>query len=337
MQKSRKARGSPVSQPVRSRAGSSAGDLVDPQAIESIRRWPPQPGPAEHVDISVIIPCFRIAPTIASALCSIAGQRGLPPGTAIEVILVVDGLLEDKECIATLVETAPRPFPFAITCITLRQNLGAGLARCHAWHHCKGELVAMLDDDDIWHPDKLAIQLAVHRARPDRIASAHLYAQAQGAFAANTPAVADCLAQARPVTFRDLLLRPRFTPTTMMIRRALWPSGPEPYRLGEDILLNLMIASRQPILALPAVLAARSPAALPIHDDAHSLSRQRLPARLAQCRNYLLLAKRGVLAPWLVGLLIPFSLALALRRGFLDLADSIRRLASRARQADRKQ
>jgi len=311
-----------------SRANSAFGAWIDERDIRSIRRWPAPGKYPDQVDISVIVPCFHIAPSIASALSSIAEQRGLPAGLAIEVVLVVDGLPADAECITDLVDAQQRPLPFAIMLITLRQNLGAGLARCHGWHHCSGELVAMLDDDDIWHPDKLAIQLALHRARPDQIASGHLYAQAPGQLSTPALTAVDCIGQAGPVTFWDLLIRPRFTPTTLMIRRALWPSGPERFRLGEDILLNLMIAHWQPILALPVVLASRSPAAPPVHADVDSLSRQRIAARLAQCRNYQLLARRGLLTPWLVGPFILLSLALSLRRAFLDLWERLRRVLS---------
>ncbi|WP_254049933.1 glycosyltransferase family 2 protein [Novosphingobium sp. TH158] len=275
----------------------------------------------------MIIPCFRVTRTIAGALDSIETQR-LPSDVAIEVILVVDGLKADADAIAGLFDARATPYRFAATLAILRRNLGAGMARSHGWALCSGELVAMLDDDDVWYPDKLALQLALHRSYPEQIASGHQYGSRPPGLAGILPRIMHA-GRPQPVSLRQLLWRPRFIPTTVMIRRAAWPRGPERFRNGEDMLMNFMIAAHQPMLGLAIDLAGRSPHAPPAHADRDSLSRRRLRSRLSQMRNYVLLVWRGQLNPLVLPPLLVWSIALGLRRYLLDGAEFIGRILAR--------
>jgi hypothetical protein len=174
--------------------------------------------------------------------------------------------------------------------------------------------VAFLDDDDIWHPDKLKVQIALQDRHPRQIATAHLYdVNGPQAFAPLA-----CPAGERVVRFAQLLLRSKPATPSLMLRRELWPSGPEPFRLAEDTLMVMTIAAEQPILMLETVLAARSATAPPLLDDPDGLTRRRIAARVAQWRNYLILTRRGKLQPMALPLLLAASLALLARRLILD-------------------
>lgn len=62
----------------------------------------------------------------------------------------------------------PHPYIDKLTClheniklIRAKENRGAGYARNHLLQNVSGELVAFLDDDDYWYPDKISKQLSL--------------------------------------------------------------------------------------------------------------------------------------------------------------------------------
>ena len=101
--------------------------------------------------VSVIVPAFDAAATLAETLASAAAQSC----REIEIVIVDDGSRDDT---AGLAEAFCARDPRARL---LRQaNRGASAARNAGIAAARGEFVAPLDADDIWHPDKLARQLS---------------------------------------------------------------------------------------------------------------------------------------------------------------------------------
>src|SRR5436305_2891507 len=98
--------------------------------------------------ISVVIPAYNSAETIAEALRSVLAQKFREH----EIIVVNDGS-PDKDKF----ERAIRPLLEDIIYIRQR-NSGAGAARNLGIEHARGEIIAFLDADDIWLPDHLAAQ-----------------------------------------------------------------------------------------------------------------------------------------------------------------------------------
>lgn len=260
-----------------------------------------------EIVISVLIPCWHAEKTIHGALESVESQRGLPARIGVEVVLVVDGRPEDHTTIRTLLAETSLGRRWPITLLWLPQRQGVGAARAAGYLHCRGQYLALLDDDDIWHPDKLATQWHWHQHHPSCIASCHGYQ--------------------RPVLEQDITLWhwliggcTAATPT-VMINRSRWPYSPEPFCFGEDWLMLAMIAHLQPIHALPAQLAWRSPLAPPLSSDRHGLSRQHWRLRSAMVRNLLLLTQRGVL-PWVwLPILLLWQLLLMIRRLVLSISE----------------
>ena len=106
-------------------------------------RWQPR--------ISVIIPVYNGAPYLCAAIDSVLMQT-YPPS---ELIVVDDGSTDDG---AALV--AALPAPVATRLILVRQtNQGPAAARNHGLQLATGELVAFLDADDLWLPEKLQQQV----------------------------------------------------------------------------------------------------------------------------------------------------------------------------------
>ena len=277
--------------------------------LEEATRWPGLTG-ATAVEISVLIPCWHAERTIGGALDSIETQQGLPEPVVVEVVVVVDGRQEDRQAVCRWIESNGSGRRWAITLVYLRQNCGAGAARKAGYRHCSGAFLAFLDDDDVWHPRKLTLQWSWHQANPGRIASGHGY---------NT------IPKGHEVSFRRLLIGGSELATpTLMIRRALWPYEPEPYRFGEDWLMLAIIAALQPIHVLPENLAWRSPKALPWKDDIYSLSRQRLKLRAGKIKSVVMLCQRDILSPIWIPALLGWNLLLTIRRLLLDLESCAR-------------
>lgn len=96
--------------------------------------------------ISVVIPLYNAASYIAETLDSVFAQTY----PNIEVIVVNDGSTDDSEL-------ALAPYRERIVYIW-QENAGVSVARNTAIRHAGGELIAFLDADDMWTPDKLDVQ-----------------------------------------------------------------------------------------------------------------------------------------------------------------------------------
>jgi glycosyltransferase involved in cell wall biosynthesis len=95
--------------------------------------------------ISVIIPAYNAATTIAECLESVARQTI----AAFEVILVDDGSIDDTQTIAAGFEGQVN-----LRLVT-QVNLGLGKARNAGMAVATGDAYAFLDADDVWLPNKL--------------------------------------------------------------------------------------------------------------------------------------------------------------------------------------
>jgi glycosyltransferase involved in cell wall biosynthesis len=109
--------------------------------------------------VSVIIPTFNRAHKIARAVASVLYQTF----TDYEIFVVDDGS-ED-----TTPEVLSQ-FGSHIARITHSRNLGVSAARNTGIRRSRSPLIAFLDSDDYWLPDKLAAQVSFLRANPEALA-----------------------------------------------------------------------------------------------------------------------------------------------------------------------
>ena len=100
--------------------------------------------------VSVVIPAYNVSTYIAEALDSVFIQdfKGY------EVIVVNDGSTDTPQ-----LEQVLEPFRNRIRYI-YQDNRGISAARNAALRVARGELIALLDADDVWHEGKLTDQLA---------------------------------------------------------------------------------------------------------------------------------------------------------------------------------
>jgi glycosyltransferase involved in cell wall biosynthesis len=103
--------------------------------------------------VSVVIPAYNAARTIATTVASVLAQTHRP----LEVIVVDDGSTDATASVANGIGEPVR-------CVTVA-NAGAAAARNRGIDGSRGELVAFLDADDLWLAEKLARQVSVLRAR----------------------------------------------------------------------------------------------------------------------------------------------------------------------------
>jgi glycosyltransferase involved in cell wall biosynthesis len=107
--------------------------------------------------VSVIVPTYNVTAFIAEALDSLRAQTF----RNFETILVNDG------CPDTLnLERALEPYSDEIVYIK-KENGGLASARNTGIHAARAPLVALLDSDDAWEPDYLAVQTGLLDSRPD--------------------------------------------------------------------------------------------------------------------------------------------------------------------------
>ena len=103
--------------------------------------------------VSVIIPCFNAAATLPQTIESVR-QQTYPE---IEIIAVDDG---SRDRTLALLHQYESPAMRVIS----QPNAGAAAARNAAIAIARGQILAFLDADDSWHPDKIARQVEMFRS-----------------------------------------------------------------------------------------------------------------------------------------------------------------------------
>jgi glycosyltransferase involved in cell wall biosynthesis len=104
--------------------------------------------------ISVIVPVFNAAAYLAEALQSVLAQTR----PADEIIVVDDGSTDDSAAAARRFDSHLR--------YERQPHAGAGAARNRGVAVAQSSLLAFLDADDLWMPDKLALQTEALSAMP---------------------------------------------------------------------------------------------------------------------------------------------------------------------------
>jgi len=195
--------------------------------------------------VSVLIPTFNRAPWVGEAIASVLAQ--LYPH--VELIVVDDG---SHDATPEIVQG----FGPALTYIR-QAHAGVSAARNRGVAASHGELVAFLDSDDLWLPGKLAAQVALFQQRP----------QAQACYTDEIWIRHGVRVNPRLIhrkhsgwLFERSLPRCIISPSSMMLRRALWN------RLGgfdeslpacEDYDLWLRLTLATPVWLLPERLIVK--------------------------------------------------------------------------------
>ncbi|MEZ0148364.1 MAG: glycosyltransferase family 2 protein [Candidatus Reddybacter sp.] len=211
--------------------------------------------------ISAVVPTYNNAKYIEDAINSILAQTH----PVDEIIIIDDGSSDDTEA---LIDTIAKKTNGII--YIKQHNQGPSSARNRGIAAAGGDWLAFLDADDLWTPEKIALQIEALKKEPQLklIAADMNEIDQQG-----TPILESVLAKHQLLDkFQGLggkavpnalaaLLTKNFIPTgTVLIERAsLEAAGGfnTNIRFGEDLELWAKIAADHPISCLPQVMMCR--------------------------------------------------------------------------------
>jgi glycosyltransferase involved in cell wall biosynthesis len=175
------------------------------------------------VDVSVVMPAYRADATIGRAIASVFSQHGV----MVELVLCADDELDYW----TLVPEELRSGSSVTLCRTPNPKSGPSLARNIALRNARADIIACLDADDVFAPQRLArlLPLVEH------------HGLATGPTLEVKPG--SCARVARPRHANDRLsvediceLRMPFAP---VFHRAICPQGWPQIAFAEDVILNV--------------------------------------------------------------------------------------------------
>jgi glycosyltransferase involved in cell wall biosynthesis len=168
------------------------------------------------MNVTVVIPALNAARFVRDAVDSVLAQRGLRSGMSLEIIVVDNGSTDGT---ADVVRDA---YGALVRIVDETAAQGIGPARNAGIAVASGDAIALLDADDTWTPDKLALQLGALEARPS-ISMVFCH----GTEFADPPGSAPVREQPVPFVIGSALLARR---------EALAAAGPfPPFRSGEFI------------------------------------------------------------------------------------------------------
>ncbi|NCV44683.1 MAG: glycosyltransferase family 2 protein [Actinobacteria bacterium] len=197
--------------------------------------------------VAVVIPTFNSSVTIERALESVVGQTCLPT----EVIVIDNASADDT---VARVRTFASKYPRITWVIEVSPtNIGPGAARNRGWNLAKSDLIAFLDSDDSWHPEKLRLQGEIVRMFPESVLFGHRYLILRP----DEVAPRDVDERSTKVIDRfelhHFLIRNRLSTPTVMVRREITQRFPIDfwYGYGESGLsANMAQMHRGEILAM---------------------------------------------------------------------------------------
>ena len=114
--------------------------------VESLKK-----SAGSEVTVAVVIPAYNAEGTLAETISSVRNQTH----RALDIVVVDDGSKDDTLAIAhEIAKIDPR------VRVLKQRNSGVAAARNAGWRSTSADLVAFLDADDLWSPDKIERQLA---------------------------------------------------------------------------------------------------------------------------------------------------------------------------------
>jgi glycosyltransferase involved in cell wall biosynthesis len=198
--------------------------------------------------ISVVIPTYNCAALLPNAIRSAYAQTLAPA----EVVVVDDGCTDNT---ADVVESLAPSLPDNFTYIR-QANGGEAAARNRGVSVARGTLVAFLDQDDVWLPDKLERQAPLFQTVTAPALTFTAYTRVSGA----TRELVSVRGwqSSREYVLRQLMQGCCITPSTVIVRKDVLDAvGPfnESFWLGNDWDMWIRIAmAGYPIEYLPVAL-----------------------------------------------------------------------------------
>lgn len=194
--------------------------------------------------VTAVIPTFNRAADLCVAVRTAVAQTY--PADRLEIVVVDDGGTDDTEAALS------REFGARVRYLR-RANSGVSAARNLGMASARGELLALLDDDDEWRPTKIARQVEILAARPEVgmvITDVERMDERRVGFE---------IFRRREFIPRDgwvlpdVLRNPALAPASAMFRRSVFDATggfDEGLRTAEDLDFHLRVALRFPIAVI---------------------------------------------------------------------------------------
>ena len=187
-----------------------------------------------HPTVSVVIPTYNARSTIERALQSVANQSL----NATEVIVIDDASTDDT---INIVSEFSATSKIAIRILRSDQNAGPGSARNRGWDSSTGEFIAFLDADDVWHPQKLEIQVREMQKNGSFVMSCHERIVSTSHI---FPSFDETKVSTRELSLNDFIIKNRCSTPTVMVRKSINERYQNEKRHAEDYLLWMEISAK---------------------------------------------------------------------------------------------
>lgn len=201
--------------------------------------------------VTVVIPAYNASATVVRAIDSVVAQHGV----AVEIIVIDDGSADNT---AAVVNTRIIDLPNA-RLLRMHKNGGVSAARNLGISAARGTYLAFLDADDVWHPGKLARQLACIEADPQvtlvscnsRLLTPDGTVLKEGHV--NRPPVEGAEAWKTLLTY-NFIPTPTVLTRTALVREC--GGFDEAMAVGEDLDLWIRLATHGKVAILPEILVS---------------------------------------------------------------------------------
>lgn len=187
--------------------------------------------------VSVVIPCFNGERHLSAALASALAQTR----PAAEILVIDDGSTDGSAALAAAFGPPVR--------VVRQRNQGESVARNRGFDLARGDWIAFLDADDVWHPDKLAAATAL--IGPGVVCVHTAYYKFGDASGVVDRSSLPASARYRPAY---LALHNFLLPSTALVRRDVRARFPTRTRHGEDLIFFLELLREGEFRAVPAPL-----------------------------------------------------------------------------------
>lgn len=114
--------------------------------------------------VSVVIPTYKRYDTLSRAIKSVVSQTY----SNIEILVVDDNEPGDEFSLGVRKMISELSYP-NLKLITQKKHINGAAARNAGIVHAKGEYIAFLDDDDLWLPDKIEMEVNFIHALPSDV------------------------------------------------------------------------------------------------------------------------------------------------------------------------
>lgn len=248
--------------------------------------------------VSIVLPVYNAANTVVTAIESVIKQSY----QLWELIIVDDGSIDDSvNVVQAYIETLNDGIRSQILFIR-KQNEGPSKTRNLAIENARGNIIAFLDSDDMWIPEKLEIQLSYFTDDIGIISGGFNKTLFSGQEAFHY------------VSFSDLLKRNYFsTPTVMISRDKIGVHRfSEFQKYAEDYKLWLDITARYPGLYINKTIAKSITGKFDF--GITGLSSNLLEMEKGEISNYHDLLKEGKISLLRYSICITYSLLKFIRR-----------------------